>query len=366
MKIQVKFAWFSVLLIALVLIAGCSSAATSTPAPAVSTTTSAAVIPPSTPVAQAPQTSAATTVKPSSPAISTTNAAPTPSTSTPPKPPVPQLLLASTTSTRDSGLMDAHDPAAWPGFPWQGLIPLFQQQTGYQVKSSYVGSGAAIALGQAGNADVLLVHSPAAEVAFVQSGYGFDRRLIMHNDFIIVGPPSDPAKINGTVLATDALKKIAAAGAKFYSRGDNSGTDVLEKGLWTKIGVSVKDGSSTNPSWYIEGGAGAGMLDLLKIASEKGGYTIADRASMYANQKILNLNIQVQGDPALLNVYHVITVNPAKFSNISINVLGARAFADFMTSPDIQSLVSTYGVAQYGQSLFVPDFGKTESSLGSQ
>jgi tungstate transport system substrate-binding protein len=244
------------------------------------------------------------------------------------------------------------------------LIPVFEQQTGYKIKPVYVGSGAAITMGQQGNADVLLVHSPAAEVKFVSGNYGISRTLIMHNDFIIVGPASDPAGIKNMTSAVDALKKIPTSGTSFYSRGDNSGTDALEKSLWKKIGVTVADNSTSNPSWYIEGGTGTGMLDLLRIASEKNGYTITDRASYLANKSVLALDILVQGDPALLNIYHVILVNPAKFPNV--NAEGAKAFLDFMVSAATQDLIGKYGIDKYGQALFFPDAGKTEAELGSQ
>jgi len=259
--------------------------------------------------------------------------------------------MASTTSTRDSGLMDV-------------LIPLFQQQTGYVMKPIYVGSGQAMTMGQQGQADVLLVHSPAAEVKFVQDGYGINRKVVMHNDYIIVGPPSDPAGIKGMTSATEALKKIADSKINFYSRGDNSGTDALEKSLWAKIGITVKDGSSSNPGWYLE--ANLGMGDLLRVVSEKQSYTISDRATFYNNQKTLSLNILVQGDPALLNIYHVIQVNPDKFPNLKLNVDGAKAFSDFMLSPATQQVIGKYGVDLYGQPLFFPDAGKTEASLGIQ
>jgi tungstate transport system substrate-binding protein len=249
------------------------------------------------------------------------------------------------------------------------LLPIFQQKTGYTVKPVYVGSGAAIAQGQAGNADVLLVHSPAAEVTFMAGGYGVNRTLIMHNDFIVVGPSSDPAGIKGMTNAADALKKISVAAAtntsiKFYSRGDNSGTDVAEKALWKKAGIAVADGSSSNPSYYVEGGAGTGMLDVLRVVSEKQAYAITDRSTYVANVKILSLDIMVQGDPGLLNIYHVIGVNPAKFPNV--NAAGAKAFSDFMVDPATQAIIGQYGLAQYGQALFFPDAGKTEAQLGSQ
>ena len=285
----------------------------------------------------------------------TTPATTLPVTTTPattvPKPANPEIIMASTTSTRDSGLMDV-------------LIHIFEQQTGYKMKPIYVGSGAAMSMGQKGNADVLLVHSPAAEVKFMDDGYGINRKLVMHNDYIIVGSPADPAGIKGMTSAVDALKKVSDAQINFYSRGDNSGTDALEKSLWKKLGISVADNSTTNPKWYIEGGTVTGMLDLLRIASEKNGYTITDRSTYLANKKILSLDVLVQGDPVLLNIYHVIQVNPANFSNV--NADGAKAFSDFMLSTATQAIIKTYGVDKYGQALFFPDAGKTEAELGSQ
>jgi tungstate transport system substrate-binding protein len=273
------------------------------------------------------------------------------SETTPPKPANPELIMASTTSTRDSGLMDV-------------LIPMFEGKTGYKMKPVYVGSGAAMTMGKEGNADVLLVHSPADEVKFVSDGFGINRKLIMHNDFIIVGQPSDPAGIKGMKVATDALKKIADAKINFYSRGDASGTDKAEKALWKKIGINVADNSTTNPSWYIQGGAGTGMLDLLRVASEKNGYSITDRSTYLANKAVLSLDILVEGDPGLLNVYHVIEVNPVKWPKV--NTEGAKAFSDFMVSKEAQATISKYGKDKYGQVLFFADAGKTEAELGSQ
>jgi len=306
-------------IVLLALLVGCAT----TPTPAVTTT------PETTPTQE-------TTLTPTTPTV-----VPTPDN--------PEIIMASTTSTRDSGLMDV-------------LIPIFQQKTGYKVKPIYVGSGAAMTMGKQGNADVLLVHSPTAELQFVADGYGVNRTLIMHNDFIIVGPPSDPVGINGMTRATDALQKIADAKFNFYSRGDNSGTDVLEKSLWKQIGIIVSATSTTNPNWYIQGGTGAGMLDLLRIASERGGYTITDRATYLANQGILDLKILVQGDPALLNIYHVIIVSPLIFGNV--NFAGAKAFCDFMADPETQKIIGTYGVDKYGQPLFFPDAGKADWQVG--
>jgi tungstate transport system substrate-binding protein len=236
------------------------------------------------------------------------------------------------------------------------LIPMFEQQSGYRMKPIYNGSGQAMALGAKGEADVLLVHAPDSEVAFMDAGNGVNRRLVMHNDFIIVGPAADTARIKGMTSAIDALKKIADSKATFYSRGDNSGTDQLEKKLWKTAGIAQK-----GQPWYFE--ANLGMGDLLRVSTEKDAYTITDRATYLANQKTVSLNVLVEGDPVLLNIYHVIQVNPVK--SPQINAPGARAFADFMVAPATQQIIGKYGVDKYGQSLFFPDAGKKESDLGS-
>ena len=294
-------------------------------------------------------TTPAITTQPTTPATTPATTPPV-TTTTPPKPANPEIIMASTTSTRDSGLMDV-------------LIPIFEKQTGYKVKPVYVGTGAAITMGQQGNADVVLVHSPVLEKPFVDSGVGINRRLIMHNDYIVVGPLSDPAGIKGMTAAPDAFQKIADAKINFFSRGDKSGTDTAEKAIWKKIGISVADNSTNNPKWYIEGGTGTGMLDLLRIASEKNGYTMTDRATYLANKAVLGLDIMVQGDPGLLNIYHVIEVNAEKFPKV--NAAGARAFAAFMVSTEAQAIIKTFGVDKYGEPLFFPDAGFSEASLGS-
>jgi tungstate transport system substrate-binding protein len=253
---------------------------------------------------------------------------------------VTELILATTTSTQDSGLLDV-------------LVPAFQKASGYQVKTVAVGSGQALTMGQEGNADVLLVHSPAAEKEFMGGGYGVDRRLVMHNDFVVVGPASDPARVKGTKTAVDALKAIAAAQAPFVSRGDNSGTNALEIALWKKAKIAPQGG------WYQESGQGMGAT--LTIASEKGAYTLTDRATYLAQRSNLDLAILLEGDPALLNIYHVISVNPVRWP--AVNAAGATAFADFVTSPDGQALIGSFGLEQFGQPLFVPDAGKTDEEL---
>ncbi len=252
------------------------------------------------------------------------------------------IILATTTSTQDSGLLDV-------------LLPLFEKETGYFVKTIAVGSGQAMAMGQKGEADVMLVHSPDAEKKFVAEGYGINRRLVMHNDFIIVGPGTDPAKIKGVQSSAEALKSIANANALFTSRGDNSGTHAKEKTLWRKAGINP-----AGQKWYQE--TGLGMGQTLNVAAEKKGYTLADRGTFLAIKKNLGLNILVEGDAALLNIYHVIEVNSAKWPKA--NADGAKAFADFMVSKKTQDIIKTFGVEKFGSPLFFPDAGKKVEDLG--
>jgi len=252
------------------------------------------------------------------------------------------IILSTTTSTQDSGLLDF-------------LIPIFEKKTGYFVKTIAVGSGQAMAMGKKGEADVLLVHSPAAEKQFIADGYGINRRLVMHNDFIIVGPPSDPAGIKGVKSAAEAFKKIAASGNLFASRGDNSGTHVKEIAIWKKAGLAYE-----GQRWYQQ--TGLGMGQTLAVAAEKKMYTLTDRGTYLALKKNLGLDILVEGDAVLLNIYHVIQVNPAKWSKI--NAAGAKAFADFMVSKQVQRIIKTFGADKFGSPLFFPDAGKKEEKLG--
>jgi tungstate transport system substrate-binding protein len=262
-----------------------------------------------------------------------------------PEPPAnPNLILATTTSTQASGLLDV-------------LVPLFQDQTGYTVQTVAVGSGQAMEMGQQGNADVLLVHSPAAEEQFMADGWGKERELIMHNDFIIVGPAEDPAGIKG-LSSTDAFKAIAAAEASFAARADKSGTSTKELGIWKKAEV---DPATEKPAWYLE--TGQGMGPTLTIASEKGAYTLTDRATYLANKDNLQLEILSEGDPGLLNIYHVMTVNPDKWPKANYD--GAVAFMKFMTDPATQEVIGQFGTEKFGQPLFFPDAGKNEDELGS-
>jgi tungstate transport system substrate-binding protein len=262
-------------------------------------------------------------------------------TEAPAGPTTKELILATTTSTQDSGLLDV-------------LVPAFEKQSGYTVKTLAVGTGQALKMGEEGNADVLLVHAPASEKTYMDGGFGAERFLVMHNDFIIVGPTADPAGINGMTSALEALKKIAATAAPFVSRGDDSGTHKAELALWKKAEITPEG------SWYIETGQGMGAT--LKVAGEKTAYTLTDRATYLATKEGLGLDILVEGDNALLNVYHVITVNPAKWPKV--NNEGAKAFAQFLISPETQKMIGEFGADKYGEPLFFPDADKTDADLG--
>jgi tungstate transport system substrate-binding protein len=252
------------------------------------------------------------------------------------------IILATTTSTQDSGLLDV-------------LIPLFEKETGYFVKTISVGSGQAMKMGEKGEADVLLVHSPDAEKAFIAQGFGVNRQLVMHNDFIVVGPPADPAKIKGMKSTKEAMEKIAQAGALFLSRGDNSGTHSKEKTLWKAAGI-IPEGQK----WYQQ--TGLGMGQTLNVAAEKKGYTLTDRGTYLSLKKGLGLDILLEGEPLLLNIYHVIEVNPAKWPKV--NALGAKALAEFMVAKKTQEIIGKFGTDKYGSPLFFPDAGKKPESLG--
>jgi tungstate transport system substrate-binding protein len=252
------------------------------------------------------------------------------------------IIMATTTSTQDSGLLDV-------------LLPIFEKKTGYFVKTIAVGSGQAMAMGAKGEADVLLVHSPAAEKKFMADGNGVERRLVMHNDYIILGPPNDPAKIRGMKKAAEAFKKISASNSIFMSRGDNSGTHAKEKDIWKAAGVKYE-----GERWYQQ--TGLGMGQTLSVAAEKKTYTLADRGTYLALKKNLGLDILVEGDGILLNIYHVIEVNSQKWPKA--NFAGAKAFADFMVSNETQNIIKTFGIDKFGSPLFFPDAGKKEEALG--
>jgi tungstate transport system substrate-binding protein len=241
------------------------------------------------------------------------------------------VILATTTSTADTGLLDA-------------MAPIFLEATGYTLKPIAVGSGAALELGERGEADVLLVHSPAAEEAFMAEGYGTERRTVMFNDFVIVGPADDPAALAEATHANDAMTRIANAQATFISRGDDSGTHALERRLWEAAGITPEG------DWYTE--SGTGMGDTLNIAGERGGYTLTDRGTYLALQDRLGLEVLVEGDPSLLSVYHVILVNPE--NGRDIDEAAGRAFLEFLLLPETQEFISQFGVEEFGEPLFTP------------
>jgi tungstate transport system substrate-binding protein len=244
------------------------------------------------------------------------------------------LILATTTSTEDSGLLDY-------------LLPIFEEQFGVSVDVIAVGTGQALQLGEDGNADVLLVHARAREDEFMAAGHGVRREDVMYNDFIIVGPEADPAGIKGMTSATEAFQKIADSEASFISRGDDSGTHTKELSIWKAAGIEEPSGD-----WYVS--AGQGMGEVLTMSAEQQGYTLSDRATYLArSQEGLELVILVEGDKALFNPYGVIAVNPDKNPNIKADL--ANEFIDWIISVPTQEQIGQFGVDEFGQSLFVPD-----------
>jgi tungstate transport system substrate-binding protein len=250
------------------------------------------------------------------------------------------LILSTTTSTQDSGLLDV-------------LVPMFERKTGYTVKTISVGTGQALALAARGEADVTLAHAPALERKYVDEGKMHDRRLVMYNDFLIIGPESDPAGIKDEKSAAAAMKKIADKGARFVSRGDRSGTHILEQGLWKQANVTPRT------PWYIESGQGMGAT--LGIADDRQAYTLTDRATYLAFAKRVMLKTMVEGDRPLLNIYSVMQVDPA--NGPRVNVAGGKAFADFVLTSETQAVIKMFGVEKYGQPLFVPIAGKTDEDF---
>jgi tungstate transport system substrate-binding protein len=251
------------------------------------------------------------------------------------------VILSTTTSTQDSGLLDV-------------LIPLFEKDSGYSVKTVSVGTGQALALAAKGDADVALVHAPGLEKKYVADGKLLNRRLVMYNDFVLIGPKEDPAKVRQINNAVSALRAIEQTKASFVSRGDNSGTHALEKSLWKSAGVDPMG------PWYIE--AGQSMGATLGIANERNAYTITDRGTLLALRKRVSLPILIEGDKALLNIYSVLEVNPA--NGPRINSAGGKAFADFIVSQKAQKVIQSFGVEKFGQPLFIPVAGKKEEELG--
>lgn len=243
------------------------------------------------------------------------------------------IILTTTTSVQDSGLLDE-------------LIPVFEKKTGYFVKTIAVGSGQAMAMGRRGEADVLIVHSPKAEADFLKEGLGINRRLVMHNYFVVVGPSSDPAQIKDMKSAREAFQKIASSNSLFVSRGDNSGTHSLEKKIWGLASLKTE-----GKRWYQE--TGLGMGQTLGVASEKGGYTLTDKATYLYMKHNLRLEILVGESEELYNPYSVIELNSERFPKI--NAAGGKAFADFLLSEQAQKIIANYGVKRVGESLFFPD-----------
>ena len=250
-----------------------------------------------------------------------------------------EILLATTTSTRDAGLLDA-------------LLPVFTRQSGFAVKVIAVGSGQALELGRRGDADVVLSHAPQQERALADSGYFVRRLLVMHNDFLIVGPAADSAGLKGLIDATRVLQALAGRAATFVSRGDRSGTHQLELGLWRRAGITPPGPGA----WYVE--SGQGMAETLQMADQKRAYTITDRATFFAWRDKIRLVPLVEGDSLLYNVYHVMEVNSKNARRV--NAPGARALADFLVAPETQRLIGEFGRERFGQSLFVPDAGKPD------
>ena len=254
-------------------------------------------------------------------------------------PPSRVVILSTTTSTQDSGLLDV-------------LVPMFERKTGRTVKTISVGTGQALALAARGEADVTLAHAPSVERKYVEEGKMLNRRLVMYNDFAVVGPAEDPAKVKG-LRSIEALKRIAASQSRFVSRGDKSGTHVLEQSLWKQANVEPRG------AWYIESGQGMGQT--LGIADDRRAYALTDRGTWLAFQKRIDLPVLVEGDRPLLNVYSVMEVSPA--NGPRVNAAGGKAFADFMLSAEVQAVIKAFGVDRYGQALFVPVAGKSEEDL---
>ena len=252
------------------------------------------------------------------------------------------VVLATTTSTQDSGLLDE-------------LIPAFEEAEGYAVKTVAVGSGQAIEMGRRGEADVVLAHSPEAEAALMDSGVGGHRRLVMHNDFVVVGPGSDPARVRDAEAAA-AFERIARRKAPFVSRGDESGTHAKELALWEDAGVEP------GGAWYQETGSGMGAT--LTVAAEKEAYTLADRGTYLSNPQARELSLLVDGGQGLLNVYHVIDIDSD--AGPRVNAAGGDAFAEWVVSPPAQRIVASFGREKYGEPLFTPDAGRSDAELAAE
>ena len=251
-----------------------------------------------------------------------------------------ELVVLTTTTTQDSGIL-------------KHITDGFEGKTGIKVKTIVAGSGDILKQGARGEGDVLLTHSPAAEKEWMKQGHGLSRRLVMYNDFVVIGPVEDPAGVKG-LSASDALKRIAEKKSVFVSRGDQSGTHVRELAMWKRAGIDPK-----GQSWYRETGQGQGLT--MEVAMQQHGYAFTDRGTYLVHAKRLGLPILVEGDPALFNIYHVMPVDPAKFPKV--NAAAGKAFADYLVSPEGQQRIGEFGKAQYGRSLFQPASDKTEEQV---
>jgi len=240
-----------------------------------------------------------------------------------------ELILATTTSVLDSGLLDV-------------LVLRFEKEYPYRVKAVAVGSGAALLMARQGEADVTITHEPKAEKDFMEAGYGESRLEVMFNDFIVVGPSSDPAGIGGMEDAARAFTRINESGSSFISRGDASGTHAMELSVWERAGI--RPGGDR----YRESGQGMGYT--LRVAEDESAYTLTDRATFIVLDEALDLEVMVEGDPGLLNVYSVIVTNPSMFPDT--NIQGARDFEAFLFSETTQDLIDGFGVDEYGRHLF--------------
>ncbi len=251
-----------------------------------------------------------------------------------------EVVILTTTTTQDSGIL-TH------------LTEAFEKATGWRTKAIVAGSGDILKQGARGEGDVVLTHSPAAEKAWMQEGYATSRRLVMYNDFIIIGPPNDPAQTKG-LSAAEALKRIAEKHVVFVSRGDESGTHVRELAMWKRAGVDPK-----GQPWYRETGQGQGLT--MEVASQHQAYAFTDRGTYLVHERRLGMAILVENDPALFNIYHVMPVDPLKFPKV--NGKGGQTFADFLISPEGQKVIGEFGKEKYGRSLFVPAADKKEEDL---
>lgn len=246
-----------------------------------------------------------------------------------------QVVLATTTSVRDAGLLEA-------------ILPTFERELGFQVKVIAVGSGQAMELGRRGEADVLILHDPEGEEAFMREGWGIRREPLMHNEFVLVGPTDDPAGVAALRTVSEVLRTIARTRARFISRGDRSGTHVKEHALWRAVGIEPDE------RWRLE--SGQGMSATLQIANELRAYTLTDLGTFLAHKSPLDLKVLMEGDSALYNPYHVVLPNPARFP--WLNEPGALALLEYLLSRETQSAISQFGRERYGRSLFVPELNR--------